>query len=140
MSLRIPSLLLVTLGAFCAVLAQEAPSTQAATEPVTEPAWEYRVLTLEPNRCVSGEAMMTVLNTNGRQGWELVGFQAGPPQLPTVLEGSVAMRAGAPQGRNDLYPQLADTIEGIVNLNVPQVLPGACQLIFKRKAATLQHR
>jgi hypothetical protein len=50
------------------------------------------------------------------------------------------MRSGAPEGRNDLYPQLADTIQGIVNLNMPQVQPGACQLIFKRKVATLQHR
>ena len=83
--------------------------------------------------------MTTVLNANGRQGWELVGFQAGPPQFPAVLEGSVAMLAGAPGGRNDLYPQLADTVQGSVSLNVPQLQPGSCQLIFKRKAET-SHR
>lgn len=80
--------------------------------------------------------MTTILNANGRLGWELVAFQAGPPQFPTVLEGSVAMRAGAPGGRNDLYPQLADSVQGTVNLNMPQVQPGACQLIFKRKVGT----
>jgi len=80
--------------------------------------------------------MTTVLNTNGRQGWELVGFQAGPPQFPTVVEGSVAMRSGAPGGQNDLYPQLSDIIQGIVSLNMPQVQPGACQLIFKRRVTT----
>lgn len=132
MSPRILGLLLVTLAALCTPFASEAQNTQAATEPV----WEYRVLTLEPNRCVSGEAMTTVLNANGRQGWELVGFQAGPPQFPKVLEGSVAMLAGAPYGRNDLYPQLADSIQGTVNLNMGQVQPGACQLIFKRRAGT----
>ena len=79
--------------------------------------------------------MTSILNTNGRQGWELVGFQAGPPHFPTVLEGSVAMRAGAPGGQNDIYPQLADTILGTVNLSMPRVQPGACQLIFKRKVA-----
>jgi len=80
--------------------------------------------------------MTSILNANGRQGWELVGFQAGPPQFPTVVEGSVAMRAGAPGGQNDLYPQLSDTIQGIVSLNMPQVQPGACQFIFKRKGGT----
>lgn len=80
--------------------------------------------------------MMTTLNANGRQGWELVGFQAGPPQFPAVLQGSVAMQAGAPGGQNDLYPQLAGSIQGIINLNVPQLQAGACQLIFKRKAGT----
>jgi hypothetical protein len=114
------------------VVCAHGQSQQAATEAV----WEYRVLTLEPGRCASGETMTTVLNTNGRQGWELVGFQAGPPQFPSTLEGSVAMRAGAPNGRNDLYPQLADTVQGSVSLNVPQMQPGGCQLIFKRKAAT----
>ena len=132
MSSRILGLLLVTLGALSTPSVTGAQSTQAATEPV----WEYRVLTLEPNRCVSGDAMTSILNANGRQGWELVGFQAGPPQFPTVVEGSVAMRAGAPGGQNDLYPQLSDTIQGIVSLNMPQVQPGACQFIFKRKAAT----
>lgn len=77
--------------------------------------------------------MTAVLNTNGRQGWELVGFQAGPPQFPSTLDGSVAMRSGAPNGRSDLYPQLVDTIQGSVSLNVPQMQPGGCQLIFKRK-------
>src|SRR5262249_32311763 len=128
----IPALLLVAVAAFCTPVSAVAQSTQAATETV----WEYRVLTLDPTRCVSGEAMTTVLNTNGRQGWELVGFQAGPPQFPSTLERSVDMRPGAPNGRNDLYPQLADTVQGSVSLNVPQVQPGACQLIFKRKAET----
>ena len=79
--------------------------------------------------------MTTILNTNGRQSWELVGFQAGPPQFPAVVEGSVAMQSGAPGGQNDLYPQLAGSIQGIVNLNIPRLQPGACQLIFKRKVA-----
>jgi hypothetical protein len=133
MSLQILGLLLVTLGALGTPFATEAQTTQAATEQAAEPVWEYRVLTLEPNRCVSGEAMTAVLNANGRQGWELVGFQPGPPQFPTVLEGSVAMLAGAPGGRNDIYPQLTDSIQGTVNLTMPQMQPGACQLIFKRK-------
>jgi hypothetical protein len=132
MSPRIPGLLLVILVALCTPFVTEAQSTQAATEPV----WEYRVLTLEPNRCASGETMTTILNGNGRQGWELVGIQVGPPQFPSVLQGSVAMLAGAPGGRNDLYPQLADSIQGTVSLNMPQVQPGACQLIFKRKVET----
>jgi hypothetical protein len=136
MSLQILGLLLVSLGALWTPFATAAQSTQATTEQATEPVWEYRVLTLDPNRCVSGEAMTAVLNTNGRQGWELVGFQAGPPQFPTVLEGSVAMLAGAPGGRNDIYPQLADSIQGTVNLTMPQMQPGACQLIFKRKAGS----
>jgi hypothetical protein len=83
--------------------------------------------------------MSATLNANGRHGWELVGFQPGPPQLPSTLEGSVALRAGAPQGRNDLYPQLADSIEGNVSLNMPPAEIGACRLIFKRKAGNSNH-
>src|SRR5262245_60983653 len=132
MSSRIPALLLVAIAALCTLVSTGAQTTQAANEPV----WEYPVLTLEPTHCLSGEAMTTVLNTNGRQGWELVGFQAGPPQFPSTVDGSVALRAGAPNGRNDLYPQLADTVQGSVSLKMPQVQPGACQLIFKRKAST----
>jgi len=130
MSPRIVPLSLLTVVALCLPLFTHAQATQAATESV----WEYRVVTLDPNQCMSGAAMTTVLNTNGRQGWEMVGFQPGPPQFPSTLEGSVAMRAGAPNGRNDLYPQLADTIQGSVSLNVPQLQAGACELIFKRKA------
>jgi len=133
MSLQRLGLLLLTLGALSTPFITQAQSMQAETEQATGPVWEYRVLTLDPNRCVSGQAMTTVLNANGRQGWELVGFQPGPPQFPTVLEGSVAMLAGAPGGRNDIYPQLADSIQGTVNLTMPPVQPGACQLIFKRK-------
>jgi len=135
MSSRILPLLSFTVAALFMVLRAHGQSPQVATEAV----WEYRVLTLEPGRCASGEAMTTVLNNNGRLGWELVGFQAGPPQFPSTVEGSVAMRSGAPNGRNDLYPQLADTVQGSVSLNVPQVQPGSCQLIFKRKAETPHH-
>jgi hypothetical protein len=131
MSPRIPALLLVSIAALCMPVSTRAQTTQATSEPV----WEYRVLTLDPTHCVSAEAMTTVLNTNGRQGWELVGFQAEPPQFPSTVDGAVALRAGAPNGRNDLYPQLADTVQGSVSLKMPQIQPGACHLIFKRKAS-----
>ena len=83
--------------------------------------------------------MSNTLNANGRQGWELVGFQPSPPQFPATVDGSVAMRAGAPYGRPDLYPQLADSIEGTVSLNMPPVELGSCRLILKRKAGNSNH-
>jgi hypothetical protein len=112
------------------------PAAGQSTQDATEPNWEYRVITLDPNRCASEEAMATTLNGNGRQGWELVGFQPGIPQYPGTVEGSVAMLQGAPNGRNDLYPQLADSLQGTISLKMPQPQPGACQLIFKRKVGT----
>jgi hypothetical protein len=123
-------LLLVTIAALTLALIPAAgQSTPAATEPV----WEYRVVNPDPNRCASAEAMTTILNANGRQGWELVGYMAGPPQFPETLEGSIAMRSAVPNGRNDLYPQLVDSYQGTISLKMPQAQAGACQLIFKRK-------
>jgi hypothetical protein len=107
---------------------------QDTTEPQKEPVWEYRVVTLEPNECMSEAAMTTVLNANGRHGWELVGLQSGPPQFSGAAEGSVAMQPAAPNARNDLYPNLADALQGRVSLKMPQAQPSACQLVFKRKA------
>ncbi len=137
MSLRILGylLLFITSTALKTSLAQAAGQN---TEPATQPVWEYRVVALEPNECMSAAAMSTVLNANGRHGWELVGLQAGPPQFTGAAEGSVAMQPAAPNARNDLYPNLADSLQGKVSLNVPQAQPGACQLVFKRKAGARQ--
>lgn len=133
MSMRIPACLLL----FIAVAAVKSSVAQVAgqnAETTKEPLWEYRVIVLDPNECMSQTAMSNVLNTNGRRGWELISLHAGPPQSSGVAEGSVAMRADLPNGRQDLYPQLVGSYQGSISLKLPQAQAGACQLVFKRKA------
>jgi hypothetical protein len=77
--------------------------------------------------------MTATLNTNGRQGWELVGYQAWPPQSSGTAEGSMALRSAVPDGRQDLYPQLVGSYQGTISLKMPPAQPGACQLVFKRE-------
>ncbi len=132
MSLRILGCLslVITVAALTTPLPAAGQTTQAATKPV----WEYRVVELDPSRCASAEAMAATMNANGRQGWELVGYQAGPPQFPGTIEGSVLIRPAAPDAaRPDLYPHLVGFFQGSVSLKMPQAQAGACQLVFKRQ-------
>ncbi len=132
MSLRILGCLPLVI--IVAVISTPLPATGQTTQAATKPVWEYRVLELDPSHCASAEAMVRTMNANGRQGWELVGYQAGPPQVPGTIEGSISIRPTAPDpARPDLYPQLAGSFQGSVSLNMPQAQAGACQLVFKRQ-------
>ena len=94
MVLRILGCLLLV----CTVVALRAPLAPAAgqgTQTAAEPVWEYRVVNLDPRACASEEAMTATLNASGRQGWELVGFQAGPMQVPDSIGGTILMRPAA---------------------------------------------
>lgn len=132
MSLRILGCLLLIV----VVLALRTPLTTAtgqATQTATDAVWEYRVVTLDPYRCSSEEAMTATLNANGRQGWELVGYQAAPVQFPKDVEGNILMRPAATGAGKDVTPQVADSFQGTINLRMPQqVVAGACRLVFKR--------
>ncbi|HEY6274065.1 MAG TPA: hypothetical protein VIX19_18950 [Terriglobales bacterium] len=136
MAMRILGFLLLVV----AVIAFRQPLTPQATQAADEPTWEYRVVTLDPYRCTSEEAMTATLNASGRQGWELVGYQAAPLQFPKDVEGSILMRPAATGAGKDVSPQLADSFQGTINLKMPQqVQPGACRLVFKREFAGPAH-
>jgi hypothetical protein len=134
MSLRVLGCLVLIFT----VIALKPPLTPAAgqgTQAASEPVWEYRVVPLDPSRCTSEEAMMATLNANGRQGWELVGYQAAPLVFPRDVEGSILMRPAATGAGKDVTPQLADSFQGNINLKMPQQTQvGACRLVFKREA------
>jgi len=140
MSLRILGGLVLVF----AVVALRAPLTPAVgqgTQPAAEPVWEYRVVNLDSRACISEDAMTATLNANGRQGWELVGYQTGPGQLPNEVGGSILMRPAATGAGKDVSPQLADSFQGTINLRMSQPYQtGACRLVFKREAVGQEHR
>ena len=125
-----------------AILALRPPATPAsgqATQPTqatpaaSEPVWEYRVVNLDSRACNSEEAMTATLNAQGRQGWELVGYQAGPLQMPDGVGGSILMRPAATGAGKDVSPQLADSFQGTISLRMSQERQiSACRLVFKR--------
>lgn len=134
MSLRILGFLLLVV----LVLALRTPLTSAAgqgTQASDEPVWQYHVVNVDSRTCNSEEAMAATLNANGRQGWELVGYQAGPLQMPDAVDGSILMRPAATGAGKDVSPQLADSFKGEISLRMaqPRQLP-ACRLVFKREA------
>jgi hypothetical protein len=110
-------------------------SAQNATQAASEPVWEYRVVNLDSFRCTNEEAMTATLNANGRQGWELVGYQAGPVEFPDSVDGSILMRPAATGAGKDVTPQLADSFQGTIKLSMQQRRQtSACRLMFKREA------
>jgi Domain of unknown function (DUF4177) len=140
MSLRILGCLLLVI-AVVALRAPLAPAASQATQAAAEPVWEYHVVNLDSRACISEEAMTATLNANGRQGWELVGYQAGPVQMPGTVDGSIVMRPAATGAGKDVSPQLADSFQGTISLKMsqaPQV--GACRLVFKREAVATGHQ
>lgn len=134
MSLRVLGCLVLIL----IVIALRPPLSPAAgqgAQVASEPVWEYRVVPLDTYRCTSEEAMTATLNTNGRQGWELVGYEAAPLVFPKDVEGSILMRPAATGAGKNVTPQLADSFQGSINLKMPQqTQAGACRLVFKREA------
>lgn len=137
MSLRVLGCLVLIL----IVIALRPPLTPAAgqsaqtpTQSASEPVWEYRVVNLESFRCNNEEAMTQTLNANGRQGWELVGYQTGPLEFPGSVGGTILMRPAATGAGKDVQPQLADSFQGNINLKMEQPRTSACRLVFKREA------
>jgi hypothetical protein len=109
-------------------------SSQNAAQAASAPVWEYRVVNLEAFRCNSEEAMTQTLNANGRQGWELVGYQTGPMEFPGSVDGTIMMRPAATGAGKDTQPQLADSFQGNISLKMQRPQTSACRLVFKREA------
>jgi hypothetical protein len=137
MSLRVLGCLLLII----IVLALRPPLTPAAgqgaqnaTQAASEPVWEYRVVNLDSFRCTNEEAMAATLNANGRQGWELVGYQTGPVEFPGGADGTILMRPAATGAGKDVQPQVADSFQGSIKLSMVQPRTSACRLVFKREA------
>jgi hypothetical protein len=134
------SMALRVLGFFALVIlvlgvrAPLAPAASQSPQAVQDSFWEYRVVTLDARACNSEEAMTATLNANGRQGWELVGYQTGPTQLPNTVDGSILMRPAATGAGRDVSPQLADSFQGNISLKMVQPSQlGACRMVFKRE-------
>ena len=137
MSLRVLGclVLIVTVIALRPPLTPAAgQSAQTASQTALEPVWEYRVVTLDSFRCNNEEAMTQTLNSNGRQGWELVGYQAGPVEFPSSVDGTILMRPAATGAGKDVQPQLADSFQGNIKLAMQRPQVSACRLVFKREA------
>jgi len=131
MALRVLGCLLLVI-AVVALRAPLAPAAGQGAQAAAEPVWEYRVVNLDGRACASEEAMTATLNANGRQGWELVGFQAGPMQVPDSIGGTILMRPAATGAGKDVSPPLADSFQGNINLSLQQGRTGSCRLVFKR--------
>ena len=109
-------------------------SAQTAPQTPSEPFWEYRVVSLDSFRCNNETAMTQALNNAGREGWELVGYQAGPLEFPSTVDGTILMRPAATGAGKDVQPQLADSFTGNIKLAMQRPQTIACRLVFKREA------
>jgi len=134
MSLRVLGCLVLIVM----VIALRPPLTPAAgqqgTQTALEPVWEYRVVGLESFRCNNETAMTQALNVLGREGWELVGYQPGPMEFPSSVDGTILMRPAATGAGKDVQPQLADSFQGNIKLAMQRPQVSACRLVFKREA------
>lgn len=125
--------LLVLLVVFTASMA--APGPQSSNYPANWPRWEYRMLRLEGNWCLSENQVTGALNTLGQQGWELVTYEHPFPPFPRDAQGTLLIVPAATGPNKDVVPQTADSFQGKITMTMepPQQQGAGCSMLLKRQ-------
>ncbi len=125
------SLLLFLIAAMA--FSMKARTQQSPDQPQKRPRWEYQVISLDAGRCSSDGSVQTLLNSLGRQSWELVSYAFTPPAFPKDAEGTLLIAPAATGSSRDVNPPTADSFRGSINLKMDQSSPGGCRVIVKRE-------
>lgn len=123
------SILLVVIAAFCVPMI--APTQQTSDNPAPLTKWEYKVITLESSTCTENQ-ISTSLNSQGQQGWELVGYERLAPAFPKEAQGSLIIAPAATHTATS--PATADSFQGAITMRMGLSTPGGCQMVLKRQA------
>jgi hypothetical protein len=126
--------LLVLVAAF--TFSMIAPTQQSPENSAARRKWEYQVVKLDAAGCASETEVATSLNKQGQQGWELVSYERAVPSFPKDAEGTLVIAPSATGPSRGTTPPTADSFEGTIAMQMGEVQPGGCRMVFKREWRT----
>jgi len=109
-------------------------AAQASEKQTLAPIWEYKVFKLDANQCSFEDQVAASLNKAGEEGWELISYERLTAAFPRDAEGTLLIRPAATGPGRANNPQTADSFQGTITMKMAQPQPGACRLLFKRRA------